>query len=398
MTLEFQINLSRRGLGVEDARLLQLAILANPLLSVVKLSYNDLGDAGTCILAAAFLRNGRHHHNISLLDLGFNSVGDVGCEALAVHALAGNYNFRTLYLSGNQIGEKGAVSIAKAILHGTGLSSLHISANRIGPVGMKALAGAIAKNDARVKEAGSGESSGENAASMVELHLGSTDMESAGFIAIPGMLLSNSSLRSLCLSNNNIDDNDMLLLSQAFSQNKLVPIEVLALSFNQITCAGVECLMNSVWGSSTLRTIKLDNNRILDRGAQLCAVVLTSIALEVLDLGFNRITTVGIKALMKNISENDSLRSLGMCGIPIDQNSSKAVSFAVAYNSSLQNIYMDNCSAGYSAQRHILAGVVSNRHSSLRVFTGFQLGRESSNSLLGTFADLPLSLRSTFPF
>jgi hypothetical protein len=132
--------------------------------------------------------------------------------------------------------------------------------------------------------------------------------------------------------------------------------------------------MNAVWGSKTLREIKLDNNRIQDRGAQLCAVVLTSIPLESLDLSFNRVTTVGLKPLMKNISENNTLLSLGLSGIPIDQNAAKAVSYALAYNTSLQALHFDNCSTGYATQRHIVAGAVSNRKLSLRVLTGFPIG------------------------
>jgi Ran GTPase-activating protein (RanGAP) involved in mRNA processing and transport len=221
---------------------------------------------------------------------------------------------------------------------------------------------------------------------MEELDLGSTSIDSSGFFAIPGMLLSNTSLRSLCLANNNIDDNDMMLLSQALSQNKNVPLRSLKLSFNQITCQGVECLMNAVWGSTTLREIYLDNNQFQDRGAQLCAVVLTSIALETLDLAFNRVTTLGLKALMKNISENSSLQTLGLCGIPIDLNGSKALSYALAYNSSLRTVYLDNCSSGYSSQRHIVAGMVSNRRSSLRVLTGFPIGRESNKTALPSAA------------
>jgi len=186
-------------------------------------------------------------------------------------------------------------------------------------------------------------------------------------------LLSNSSLKSLCLSDNNLDDQDLLLLAQALTQNKLVPLESLNLSFNQITCQGVECLMNAVWGSQTLRELKLDNNKIKDRGAQLCAVVLTAVRLESLDLSFNKVSTIGIKALMKNLSENSSLLSLGLSGIPIDQNASKAVSYALAYNTSLQELYLDNCSTGYASQRHIVAGAVSNRYSSLRVMTGFAI-------------------------
>jgi Ran GTPase-activating protein (RanGAP) involved in mRNA processing and transport len=362
---------------VEDAKLLKQAIYANPQLSVLKLSYNALGDEGAAIIASALqLPNGEHHGHLSVLDLGFNSIGDKGCEALAVHGLAGNYNLQTLYLSGNNIGEKGALSIAGAILHGSALLNLYLSANKLGPIGIKAIAGAIAKNDILVSSLGAVEAASKSAQSMQELHVGSSSIRSEGFLAIPRMLLTNSSLRSLCVVNNGIDDDDLSLLAQALSQNKTLPLETLRLSFNEITCAGVEHLMNSIWGSPTLRELKLDNNKIQDRGAQLCAVVLTSIPLEILDLSLNRITTVGIKALMKNLSENTSLLSLGLTGITIDQNASKAVSFALAYNSTLQAIYIDNCSAGYASQRHIVAGVVSNRTSSLRVLAGFHLARK----------------------
>lgn len=370
-----QINLSRRGLGLEEAALLKEAIVANPRLCVLKLSYNNLGDDGVAMIASALLHDGQHHQ-LSVLDLGFNSIGDKGIGSLAVLCLAGNYNMQKLYLSGNQMTEKGALSLAGAILHGTGLRSLYLSVNSIGSSGLKAIAGAIAKNDSQ-RQSDTAAAGGESLVPrMEELHLGSTSIESDGFVALPAMLLTNTSLKSLCVSNNNLGDNDILLLSQALTQNKRVPLESLLLSFNEITCQGVECLMNAIWGSQTLREIKLDNNRIQDRGAQLCAVVLTSIALETMDLSFNKVTTTGIKALMKNLSENSSLRTLGLSGIPIDQNASKAVSYALAYNSSLQALYLDNCSTGYASQRHIVAGAVSNRKSALRVLTGFSIGRK----------------------
>jgi NLR family CARD domain-containing protein 3 len=333
-----------------------------------------LGDAGAAIIASSLTEDGNKHHQLSLLDLGYNSIGDVGCGYLAVHCVAGNHNLQSLYLSGNQIGEKGALSLAGAILHGSSLQSLYLSANPIGPMGTKTIAGAIAKNEAK-SIAARMESNSQQFKSLRILDFGSTSMTSLGFIAIPGMLLSNASLQSLCLSNNSLDDQDMLVLSQALTQNKMVPLESLFLSFNEITCVGAESLMNALWGSKTLRHLKLDNNNMQDRGAQLCAVIQTSIALESLDISFNKVTTIGIKALMKNLSENNSLHSLSMCGISIDQNASKAISYALAYNTSLQAFHLDSCSTGYASQRHIVAGAVSNRKSALRVLTGFYLSR-----------------------
>ena len=351
----------------------------NPDLSVLKLSYNDLGDVGMTTIASSIVQDGKHHEKLSILDAGFNSVGDTGCEALALNALAGNSTLKTVYLSGNQIGEAGALAIAGAIMHGSGLVKLHLTANTVGPTGAKAIAGAISKNDEKLASSDTTQdgSGSDTQSSMHELHLGHCGIKPEGFVALPGMLVTNLCLRSLCVAGNGIGDQDIVLLAQAFTQNKRVPIEALDLSFNEITDHGVEYLMNAVWGSTTLRSIRLGNNRIRDRGAQLCAVVLTSIALEELDLSCNRqITTTGIKALMKNISEHKALQSLGLAGIPVDQNSSKALSYALAYSTSMRAIYLDNCSAGYASQRHIVAGIVSNQKACLRVVTGFELGRK----------------------
>lgn len=382
------INLARRGLGVNDVALIEQVILGNPKLSVLKLGYNDLGDLGAhCLANALCVEQDGHlsHRALGVLDLCFNGIGDDGCGGLAMKAIAGNYHLRTLFLSGNNIGEKGALSIAGALVHGCYLSRLHLTANKIGPEGTKALATAVAEIDARVQMQ---EAAVSNMAAamggaisqhplpkrMEHLFLGSTAMETTGFYAMPSMLLSNTSLRVLCLTDNNIEDKDMSLLAQALTQNKNVPLESIMLSHNQITCAGVESLMNSIWGSPTLSEIKIDNNKVQDRGAQLCAVVLTSVKLRKLDVGFNSITTVGVRALMKSLSEDTNMQSLGICGIPVDLNAAKAVSFALAYNTALQTVNMDNCQVGYSAQRHITAGIVSNQRAPLQLLTGFPMG------------------------
>lgn len=387
-------------MGLNDVALIEQVILGNPSLKVLKLGYNDLGDVGAQCIASAIcigVERGFEHRPVRVLDLSFNGIGNDGCEALAVKAVAGNIFMRTLFLTGNNIREKGALSIAGALVHGCSLSRLHLSANKIGPEGVKAITTAVAEVEARLQmqESRNGQNvmaaATENdvinpdpdqnairAQRMEQLFLESTSMESNGFYAIPSMLVSNTALKVLCLSDNGINDRDMSVLGQALTQNKSVPLEVLHLSFNQITCVGVECLMNSIWGSPTLKEITLDNNKMKDRGAQLCAVVLTSIKLQKLDIGFNEISTVGIRALMKSLSEDMSLRSLGMCGIPIDLNAAKAVSFALAYNAILEAIYLDNCEIGYSAQRHIVAGIVSNQKAPLKVMTGYPIGRKYS--------------------
>jgi len=364
------INLSRRGLTWLDGRAICTAMGLNPHLVVLKLSYNYLENRGAAIIAGGFVMEDKTKHpSLKVLDLGFNSIGDAGCVALALHALNRNFSLSTLYLSGNYLRHKGAIALAGAILQGCSLSELHLSANPIGEIGVQALAQAIAEQEILVV-------SGDNRKhdTMQRLHLVGIKMGHKGVVTLSRMLLNNSSVRTLCLSNNGIDDNDLALLAQSLSRNKKVPLEIMQLSFNEITCAGLECFMNAVWGSQTLKEIRVDNNRIKDRGAQLAAVVLTSISLEVIDISFNRVTTVGIKSIMKSLSENASLRYLGLSGIQMDSNAAKALSYGLAYNSTLRYLHIDNCAIGYAAQRHIIAGVVSNRLISLRILTGFSIG------------------------
>ncbi|KAL9190547.1 hypothetical protein ACHAXT_000253 [Thalassiosira profunda] len=474
------INFSQRNLGHQDAELIRSAILSNPQLSVLKLGYNNLGNVGANLIASAIQCGGerdgreldgserteeekkahsqqqllsrqgktlpdgspqhRHHPSLSVLDLGFNNIGDEGCASLAARAVARNPTLTTLYLSGNAVREAGALALAEVIAGGCGLTSLHLTANRIGPKGVKGLMRSMTEFDVTMQMAqqdrenrmaleeerekrkqsemehekesnnaagddvgddvdleslginddGEGApATGESAKAndepdelsrlhgfkcMQELYLGGTHMESTGCLSVSNMLLTNLSLRVLCLSDNGLNDQDLSLFSQSLSRNRELPLEVLQLSFNKLTCAGVETLMNAIWGSRTLREIKLDNNQIRDRGAQLAAVVLTSVDLTSLDMGFNRLTIVGIKALMKSLAENRSLHALTLSGNVLDTNASKAVSYALAYNKTIRKLYVDHCSLSYAAQRHIAAGIVSNSNLALRVMSGFPLG------------------------
>ncbi len=335
------------------------------------------------MIACACEREGRHHQNLTVLDLGFNGIGDSGCASLSLHVVAGNHTLRNLFLSGNKIRKKGAMALASAILHGCSLSRLHLSHNDLCEEGITLLVQSIREVERRVQQLlqrQGGIKIGYNIkpVTIEEFNVDNVSMTPKGFEMLSSMAMTNFNLKNISLANNNLSDTDLALLSQSLTQNKKIPLKSLFLSFNKITCVGVEGLMNAVWGSSTLREIKLDNNMIKDRGAQLCSVVLGSIRLEMLDVSCNKISTVGVKAIMKSLSENDSLQRLALCGVPMDQNASKAISYALAYNQSLQRFNIDSCSIGFSGQRHIVAGIVSNRYTNLQSLTGFPLARKST--------------------
>jgi Ran GTPase-activating protein (RanGAP) involved in mRNA processing and transport len=136
-----------------------MALSQNANLTVLKLGYNNLCDAGATTLASGIAT----HKSLTLLDLGFNNIGDDGIKALAT-AMQQQANIvasskqqqqqksragtlETLYLAGNLIGEDGAMALADFIRNGSRLRKLYMTGNRIGGDGVKAITEAIIEDE-----------------------------------------------------------------------------------------------------------------------------------------------------------------------------------------------------------------------------------------------------------
>lgn len=370
-----------------------MALLQNQQLTILKLGYNNLGDYGATMLADGI---NSKVLNLLSLDLGFNNIGDVGCMALC---RAISPRLHTLYLAGNLIGEDGAVAMADLIRkRGSRLRKLYLTGNLLGPDGVKAITEAIIEtemrqleedtyttdnNDQKYSERITTQSIAESSewcshGSIEELYLGGSGMGAVGCQYIARLLERSQKIRIVSLPNCDIDDESLVQISTSIKANReRLPLQSLQLSFNRITCKGVECLVNSVWGSTTMQELLLDNNEIADRGAQhIAAVLLPHVkTLEVLNLGFNLIKAPGIQILMKAVVDtNSTLRSLSISGNNIDTSAAKAISYSLAYNRTLQSLSLVHCNIGHEGQRHISAGIVSNSRSALREVSGYDLG------------------------
>jgi len=211
---------------------------------------------------------------------------------------------------------------------------------------------------------------------MQELYLGGTGMELTGCQAVSRLLEKSHFLRVLSLPNCDIGDEEVRMLALSIKSNKdRLPMESLQLSFNNITHNGLEAVANALWGSTTLRELKVDNNVIGDRGAHQIAAIIPAIkVIEVLDVGFNSITAPGLTVLMKTVAESKHLRSLSLSGNAIDASAAKSLAYALAYNCSLKSIFLVHCSIGHEEQRHITAGIVSNSRTALDRLNGFEIG------------------------
>lgn len=386
-----KIDLSQRDLRPTDATLIKLALLQNSSLSVLKLGYNNLCDEGVATLASGICT----HNALTSLDLGFNNIGDEGCRALSSSILSTSRRgskLHTLYLAGNSIGEEGARALAQVVRIGCGLKRIHLTRNSIGPDGIKELMEAVIDYEAKIIQkrgniSPSMKSSNPNSPKsngkifsgdegVTELFLGGTNMGHNGCIAVAKMLEHSTSLRVLSLENCDLHDREAIILATAITKNcKRLPIEKLQLSFNNLTCKGIEALMNAVWGLKCIKNLQLDNNQMQTRGAQVVSAVLGAVStLTTLNVGFNSITGSGIKVLMKNVAKSTTLTSLTISGNTIDSGSANAVAIALANNKSLTSLFLDHCSIPSEGQRLMTAGIVSNSNTRLQILTGFRIG------------------------
>lgn len=63
------------------------------------------------------------------LELSANSIGNVGCLAIATLLEDPNCNLHTLELQGNGIGNEGAIAIANSLVNNTKLKKLRLNNN-----------------------------------------------------------------------------------------------------------------------------------------------------------------------------------------------------------------------------------------------------------------------------
>lgn len=340
-----------------------MAVAQNPQLESLKIGYNALGDHGAKILADGLAK----HEFLKSIDLGFNDIGDQGCEAIA-KALPDTIT--TLYLAGNRINEDGATHLAKRIRKGSQLKRLYLTGNKIGPEGVSALVQAVVDTEVPA------EGSDGLGTAVEELYLGGTAMGDLGCRSIATLLSKSTRIRILSLPNCGIDDESMAMFAYGLRSNKdSLPLSKLELSFNRITCRGIEKLVNAIWGSPYLRELSLDNNLIDNIGAQHIGTVLSSLSsLEILNVSFNRIKSQGIAYLMKAVSGSACLRHVSISGSVIDNEAASCIAGKLATGQSLSSFEMVHCNIESEAVRKIAVAIASNDESKLKSFSGFKLG------------------------
>ena len=275
-TLDLSVELpnANEGFGPEGTERLAAVLEQCPELSCLDLAWNRLGDQGVGILGAWALSNcpalshlclkgngleaagsGRLAEGLSLLgesnegtglsvlDLGYNRIGDEGARSLS-RVLVNCRMLSHLDLCHNAIGSAGMEILASVLAQCTALSHLDLGYNHIGAEGARMIAEAL------VHAAGA-DSLGvvSQCPALAHLDLSSNDIGTAGAESLGGVLPQCRALASLKLAWNWIGNEGAERLAEVLG--RCPALVHLDLEFNAIEAGGAERLRASWLGEAS---------------------------------------------------------------------------------------------------------------------------------------------------
>lgn len=185
------------------------------------------GAAGSCLDGVSGLGS-------TYVDLRHHSMGEKGATAIA-HALAMNFEIKSIDLTDNFIEAPGGEQLALAVLQPTNktLTSINLSDNKLGRAGIEAFSEQLAQNDSllelflrnnKIDDEGAEEVAKALSANTTctRVDLSHNAIGEKGGIYLGGMLITNSDLRMFDLSWNSVHGKGAKALSEGLAANRSV--------------------------------------------------------------------------------------------------------------------------------------------------------------------------------
>jgi hypothetical protein len=172
-------------------------------------------------------------------DISFNQITEKGALHIG-KALKANTSLKILDMRQNRLSDSGICWIAEALQSNTTLTTIYLGENQIGDEGARFLAEALQKN-----------------ATLKELLLWRNLITDIGIKYIAESLIRNTTLKSLDLQTNRITDEGIKHLAKMLKKNEV--LTDLHISENLITNGGVITLINTLCGNHGLKILRIDN-------------------------------------------------------------------------------------------------------------------------------------------
>jgi Ran GTPase-activating protein (RanGAP) involved in mRNA processing and transport len=220
------IQLKGNQIRAEGAMHLAYALQNNRSLKVLELQSNAIGPIGARALCNAL----RDNNSVHALNFNENELGDEGAEAVSM-LLLNNTSITTLGLANNRIRKRGASALGRALEHeSSAVTGLDLGSNEIGNNGAVSLAKALMNNTAmtsldlrsceiHLKGCLSLAEMAQHNTTLRHLDLGANYCKNQGAIAWASVLRNNSTLTRLCLTDNQVYHDGGVALAAALQHN-----------------------------------------------------------------------------------------------------------------------------------------------------------------------------------
>ena len=333
-----------------------IAVLLGQQSSLKCLSFEeaDLGDEGLLEIAATLSKQPQ----LEELDLSGNNISMDGCVALG-SALEGmrNPKLATLDLGRNDIDDEGLHALVAGLINCHNLTSLNLNENElITGAGLRSLSlYALLQSDRCCLEC---------------LFLDGLNIDNDGVGVLVAGLVTLPALQKLDLCSNRISDQGV----QAY-------VDLSKNSFSvSVSVSGLRSLGTLIQRTTSLKSLYLGSNNIDDTGLQgLVDDMTTRSSLTHLDLSYNdSITAVGLRTLSAFFrSDNCCLKKLSLWGIDFGDDGVVALADGLMCNKSLTDVNFRSrgiTSRGWSAFSKLLCDTASVNNTYLSNHTLERIG------------------------
>ncbi|XP_062387741.1 NACHT, LRR and PYD domains-containing protein 12-like [Sardina pilchardus] len=349
------------------------ATLKDPLHRAEALHHSFLGSHKNSDFLASVLTSNPSH--LKEPGLGYNSPGESGLKLLLDRLQDPSCKLETLKLADCKLTDKSCELVASALQSPNSLIELDLSNNDLGDSGVQLLSKGLSSPHCKLQI----------------LRLAGCTLTSKSCELVASYLQSPNSLLALDLSDNDLGDSGVQLLSKGLSSSQCklrtlrladckltdkscelvasvlqtpTSLKELDLSFNNLEDSGVQVLSK---GLSTphckLQTLRFAGCKLADKSCELVALVLQSPnSLVALDLSHNDLGDSGVQLLSKGLSSpHCKLQILRLCKCGISDDGYVCLALILKSNPScVKELDMSNNNPGESAQK-LLHATLSDR-------------------------------------
>lgn len=313
------------SLGARSAKVISSVLFKHPNFKVIRLSGNSLGDLGALDMADLLLQT----NSIISLDLSSNSIGDEGAASL-FNALRHNMSVAFLHVgsvsgvSRNSFGNRAINELSLMFHDNRILSEINLSMTEISTEDITILTSGLSQNK-----------------TLKSIHLSNNNLRSKGAVNLLNGLLS-SQIAELYLGSNHLKDDCAPYFANFLSNNK--SLKKLDLSGNNLTHRFTSAIALPLASQSPLIELNLSRNPLGGRGVSaLGPALITNVKLENIDFSGCKLEPSGFTDFCDNLKRNTALLRIHLDHNSIRDDGAMKLSHVIAEHPTLKEIDLELC-------------------------------------------------------